>query len=97
MQLSKKDIFQLVQNHLNENVNIAYQKIEESISKKNKHPLKYQNLINKLRKLMTDFRAKWQCVSRNRKKSFEKSNEWLKVSVHFSLPMTNIQTPKQKG
>jgi hypothetical protein len=87
MKLSRKEFFLLLKGHLNENKNIAYEKIEEIFSEKMKYPVTISSIDRlTLSSLVTCLRKRWKLVHRNESHFFFKYRKWLKVFVDLDLP-----------
>lgn len=82
---SRKEIFILLKNHLNEKSNVSYDVINNEIN--NKWDISYtlsQSDKNNISKILDKFRKKWQECRRFEPKFFEKFDKWLSVPVHFN-------------
>lgn len=87
MELSKKEIFELLKDNLNMNVDQVYQKVETFISVKYNNSFKLTDRMKQtLHNLLYAFRNKLKskCVNRTKAKFYKKYNGWLCESVFFN-------------
>lgn len=95
--LLREEIFKLMKNNLNDNATVAYEKIEKFMSNKLQRSFTLSDDRKAvIRKLLHDFRTKWQDVARMEKKFFYKYHEWLNVFVRLDN-IKDLATPEKKN
>lgn len=78
---------------LNENINVVTDIVEMEVSKKLKHPyILPKSLKHAMGRLVSEFKKKWQQVSRNETKFFQKFDKWLNVPVSFTIENEGLKT-----
>lgn len=82
--MSREEIFTLLKGNLNENAAVAYEKIEDHLSKKLERPFILSgNAKSVILKLLYKLKTKWQEVKRIEQKFLEKNQQWLNVIVYL--------------
>lgn len=90
---TRKEIFIFVKSELNGKINVVTDIVEMEVSKKLKHPyILPKSLKDAVSKLISEFRKRWQQVSRNEMKFFQKFDEWLNVPVSFTIENEGSKT-----
>lgn len=88
-----------MRDHLNEHVPVIYEVIEKEMSHKLQNSFKLLEDVKPIiRKLLHDFRTKWQKVKRTEQTFFEKFRQWLSVLVYFNkseVAEEDIEMPKK--
>lgn len=94
---TREEIFIFVKSVLNENINVVTDIVEMEVSKKLKHPYILPKSLKRLKsfamgRLVSEFKKKWQQVSGNETKFFQKFDKWLNVPVSFTIENEGLKT-----
>ncbi|XP_011867945.1 PREDICTED: uncharacterized protein LOC105562053 [Vollenhovia emeryi] len=90
---TRKEIFIFVKSVLNGNINVVTDIVEMEVSKKLKHPyILPKSLKAAMGRLVSEFKKRWQQVSRNETKFFQKFDQWLNVPVSFTIENEGLKT-----
>jgi hypothetical protein len=96
--LTRKEIFLLMRDHLNDNVIVAYKIVENQMSNKLQYSFTLPEDVKPIiRKLLHDFKRKWQQVQRKQQKFLYNFDDWLNVFVSFKNIKQVLETPKKNG
>ncbi|XP_011882703.1 PREDICTED: uncharacterized protein LOC105570240 [Vollenhovia emeryi] len=90
---TRKEIFIFVKSVLNGNINVVTDIVEMEVSKKLKYPyILPKSLKDAMGRLVSKIKKRWQQVSRNETKFFQKFDEWLNVPVSFAIENEGLKT-----
>jgi len=78
-------------------VSVAFEKIEEVMSDKLQCSFTLPEDVKPIiRKLLYNFRTKWQQVQRKEKRFFDTYDEWLSVFVSFNIKSQRVLETSKK-
>lgn len=92
--MQRREIFEIIKNHLNDKNEAIYEIIENEISNRLGELFKLpQNVKYKLKTLLSQLRKKWQDAHRMESRFFDNNNDWLNVIVPICKETPKAELP----